>query len=253
MKEQSKFLSLLIIGTSASLTISTLPAQAFIETVTATFPIDIVGYTKTYTNNLGGKLTGISLSSSEFPTTFFTGDGTDSVTANYFGSLVTAGTPVSFLVDIQSPIGETNVNITNTLYVLRDKIPTPLTPNSNGGFICTTQGSGTPYQAISRARNPSSSGVITQCQGDTVGLTNQGNTPFTAYVSAQIIPSYQQDPNQLPSFLPRQAFTVNPGENPGLLQASPSASTPEPNSLFSLLTLGSMGLLRYFYKQKTKI
>ncbi|MEA5508516.1 PEP-CTERM sorting domain-containing protein [Crocosphaera sp. UHCC 0190] len=154
------------------------------------------------------------------------------------------------MAEIQDPVGETNINITNTLYVLQNGVPTALTPNSNGGFICNTQGSGTPIMAINRSRDPNGLGVITQCQGDTVGLTNQGTTPFTTYLTAQIIPDYQQDPSQLPPFLPRQGFTVNPGENRGLLQASPAQTTPESSSILGLLVLGGLGASGVMKKQK---
>ncbi len=231
------FIGSLIVSVGATLATSTAPAQAFIVQINTSVPSqDIVGFTVAYTNEAGVTTNGISLSSPEFPFASFTGDGTDILTANFFGGAVPANTPFTLNYEIADASESVLITTTGTAFYLDNGVITPL-PVFQTGTLCNTQGGGTPYRAVSVQTSLGS--TIFQCQGDTVARLNLTGSPVTALFSIKPISGYQ-DIDTLGPFPPATAVTLQPG----VLQTIPQAVTPtvpEPSGILSLLAFGAIG------------
>lgn len=254
MKIKPSFLAgSLLVGVVATMT--TTPAQAFIFQRTNAYPQDIIGVTETFTDNLGRNLTGNSLSSPSFNLNSFSGNGTNSLTASFFGGSVPANAPVTVTTDIGDLPGNNSANfsVTQQAYVLTNGVPTPLPPYTLG-FACSTQGNGTPYLATQATTNlpPGATNSVTgtasgilECQANTFGAT--ASIPLSVQISNQSIPGYQTV-GSLPAFPPAQTFNLQPGVATIISQPNVT-SVPEPSSLFGLLAFGSLGVLTYFRRR----
>lgn len=235
----------LIVSVGATLANSIAPAQAFVVQINTSVPSqDIVGFTVAYTNEAGVTTNGISLSSPEFPFTSFTGNGTDILTANFFGGAVRANTPFTLNYDIADAPESVLVKTTATAFYLNNGVITPL-PVFQTGTLCNTQGGGTPYVAVSA--QTSLSNTIFQCQGDTVARVNLTNSDITEFLSIQPISGYQ-DIDTLATFPPATAVTLRSG----VLQTV-TEPVPEPSEILGTLAFGAIGagcLLKRQYRNK---
>lgn len=227
----------LFISVGATLATSTAPAQAFIVQLNTSVPQDIVGYTVAYTNDAGVTTNGISLSSPSFPFTSFTGDGTNTLTANFFGGAVPANTPFTLNINIaDAPPPPVPVTTTATAYVLSNGVISPL-PSFQSGTLCSTQGGGTPYEAVSLS-TPVGNNFF-ECQGNTLGRLNLTNRDITESISIKPISGYQ-DIDTLGTFPPATTVTERPGLNLDLLQTVPQ-TVPEPSEILGTLAFGAIG------------
>lgn len=229
------FIGSLIVNVGATLATSTAPAQAFIVQLNTRVPSqDIVGYTVAYTNDAGVTTNGISLSSPEFPFTSFTGNGTDTLTANFFGGAVPANTPFTLNYEIADAPESVLITTTATAFYLDNGVITSL-PSFRTGTLCNTQGGGTPYLAVSVQTSLGNN--IFQCQGDTVARLNLTDSDITEFLSIQPISGYQ-DIDTLGPFPPATAVTLRPG----VLQTIPQTVTPvpEPSGILGTLAFGAI-------------
>lgn len=227
----------LLVSAGASTTTFTAPAQAFITHITFSYPQDIVGFQRKFTDTQGRNLTSISLSSPQFPFTSVTGDGTSSITANYFGGAVKANNPFTLDWNIADPSGSFSITNINTAYVLSNGVPTPV-QTFGAGFICSTQGGGTPYEAVALSTSGNPTGYV-ECQGDTVGRINETSNPFTESISVKPISGYQ-DINNLGTFPPATIVTERPGVNADAA-TDVAATVPEPSEVIGTLVFGAIG------------
>ncbi|WP_375506277.1 hypothetical protein [uncultured Nostoc sp.] len=243
-------ISSLLVSAGATVTTFAAPAQAFVLQNTFTLPEDIIGIKRTFTDTQGRNLNITNLSSPEFSLNSVTGNGTSSVTANYFGGAVTANTPFTVDLSIADPPGGISYINTNNAYTLSNGVPTPINVFSGSGVICSTQGGGIPYEAISISRYPSGdlTGLI-QCQGDTFGRINNTTNDIPTSISVKPISSYQ-DTNTLGTFPPATIVTVKPGSNPSLVRTS--AAVPEPSGILGSLTFGIIGAVYRLKRQSKK-
>ncbi|MDF5719652.1 MAG: hypothetical protein PUP91_03990 [Rhizonema sp. PD37] len=241
-------ISSLLVSAGANVTTFTEPAQAFITQFTTSFPQDIIGYTRTFTDTQGRDLTSISLNSPSFPFTSFTGNGTSSLTANFFGGAIPANTPFTIFTNIADPPGSFSVTNTNTAYVLNKGVISQI-PTFSAGFICSTQGGGTPYQAVQLSVGGNPAGFV-ECQGNTVGRINQTTTPFTESISVKPISGYQPI-SDLGTFPPAITVTENPGVNPSV--ARTNAAVPEPSGILGTLAFGIMVAVYRLKRQSKKV
>lgn len=236
----------LLVSVGTNLTSFTDPAQAFKTRFTISVPQDVVGFTRTFVDTLGRDLTGISLSSPEFPLTSFTGDGTDTLSANFFGATIPANTPFTLEINIADPSGTFSINNINTASVLTNGEEVTQIQTFSVGFICSTQGGGTPYIAIKIASGGNPRGFV-QCQGDTIGRINPTNQAYTETLSVKPISGYQ-DFDTLGDFPPSQTVTIRPGVNLNVIQVNP-VSVPEPSGTLGILASGVIGI-SYLLKGK---
>jgi len=235
----------------------TSPAQAFI--IHTILPPNSTGvtyteYQQTFTDTLGRPLTGISLSSPDFPTTSFSVNGL-SLVANFTGGTVLSSSrPRVFTTEIADPPGNTTVILSaRSSYFDSDGnfhvggepggVPGAATPFS---YLLNFQNDGNNtylYTSITyNTGSINSTGTNLQGPGSRLSITN--NNSFSVPnvgIGAISIPSYQSD-NSI--FIPAsQTFSsVLPGQTITVV-------VPEASNVLGLVTLLGIGV---FLKLKRK-